>query len=30
MAGLDEQETRETLRDVAAAIEARREDWPPE
>ena len=28
--GPDEPETRETLRDVAAAIEARREDWPPE
>ena len=30
VAGPDEPETRETLRDVAAAIEARREDWPPE
>ncbi len=29
VAGPDEQETRETLRDVAAAIEARRDDWPP-
>ena len=28
--GPDEPETREILRDVAAAIEARREDWPPE
>jgi hypothetical protein len=28
--GPDEPETRETLRDVAAAIEARRYDWPPE
>jgi hypothetical protein len=28
--GPDEPETRETLRDVAAAIEARRGDWPPE
>ena len=30
VAGPDEQETRETMRDVAAAIEARRGDWPPE
>ena len=30
VAGPDEQETRETLRDVAAAIDARRHDWPPE
>lgn len=30
VAGPDEPETRETLRDVAAAIEARRHDWPPE
>ena len=30
VAGPDEQKTRETLRDVAAAIEARRYDWPPE
>ena len=28
--GPDEPETRETLREVAAALEARREDWPPE
>ena len=28
--GPDEPETRETLREVAAAVEARREDWPPE
>jgi hypothetical protein len=28
--GPDEPETREILRDVAAAIEARRGDWPPE
>ena len=28
--GPDELETRETLRDVAATIEARRDDWPPE
>ena len=28
--GPDEPETRETLRDVAAAIEARRGDWPPD
>ena len=26
----DERETRKALRDVAAAIEVRREDWPPE
>ena len=30
MAGPNEKKTRETLRDVAAAIEARRYDWPPE
>lgn len=30
VAGPDEPETRLALRDVAAAIEARREDWPPE
>jgi hypothetical protein len=30
VAGPDEPETRETLRDVAAAIEARRGDWPPD
>ena len=28
--GPDEPETRLALRDVAAAVEARREDWPPE
>jgi hypothetical protein len=28
--GPDEPETRETLRDVATAIEARRYDWPPD
>ena len=28
--GPDEPETRETLRDVAAALEARCKDWPPE
>jgi len=28
--GPDEPETREILRDVAAAIEARRGDWPPD
>ena len=30
VAGPDQPETRETLRDVAAAIEARRGDWPPD
>ena len=30
MAGPDEPETQLALRDVAAAGEARREDWPPE
>jgi hypothetical protein len=30
VAGPDKPETQGTLRDVAAAIEARREDWPPE
>jgi hypothetical protein len=30
VAGSDEPETRLALRDVAAAIEARRYDWPPE
>jgi hypothetical protein len=29
-AGPDEAETRETLRDVAAAIDLRRDEWPPE
>ena len=28
--GPDERETRLALRDVAAALDARREDWPPE
>jgi hypothetical protein len=30
VAASDEPETRETLRDVAAAIEARQGDWPPD
>ena len=30
VAGPDEQETRETLRDVAAAVDLRRDGWPPE
>jgi hypothetical protein len=30
VAGSDQPETRETLRDVGAAIEARRGDWPPD
>jgi hypothetical protein len=28
--GPDEPETRETLRDIAAAIDLRRDSWPPE
>jgi hypothetical protein len=28
--GPDEPETGLALRDIAAAVEARREDWPPE
>jgi hypothetical protein len=28
--GPDEPETRETLREVAAAVKARRQGWPPE
>jgi hypothetical protein len=30
VAGPDEQETRETLRDVAAVVDLRRDGWPPE
>jgi hypothetical protein len=30
MTGPDEPQTREVLRDIAAAIEKRREDWPPD
>jgi hypothetical protein len=30
VAGPDEPETRETLRDVAAAVDLRRNGWPPE
>jgi hypothetical protein len=30
VAGPDEPETRETLRDIAAAIDLRRGNWPPE
>jgi len=30
MPGPDEPETRESLRDVAAAVDLRRDNWPPE